>query len=268
MNNRSKNSSALTIQRIFRGAQVRFFQPRQEQMMPSVLGHTSIGNNLDRINKESLYWSSELTLSWMNEVGFNTHHNVKTMDTEEVVSGFASLKDGHVKSSFIFAKAIDAAFSQDPVYPFFLGPSAADLDTHFKKTIALLEKGVKVVLWDGHSTKIPASKGCLEIVKVCFVKYNFFMGNTIPEPSLPPLDDLEERLKKLMASSNFSPGQCTTRSLARPAKTQKPQTNASTNIAADDLEERMQRLLNLPSEVIYLAEPASFANPINAFVIQ
>jgi hypothetical protein len=219
-------------------------------MLPSVLGHTSIGKNLDRINKDSLYWSSEPTFSKMKEISFGIHSTVKMMDTEEVV--FTSLKDGKDKSSFIFAKVIDAAFSRRPVHPFFIGSCAADLDPHFKETIALLEKGVKVGLWDGRSTKIPASKGCLEIVKSCFVKYNYFMDNTIPEPSLPPLDDLEERLKKLMASSD--PGQC--------------ETSQINTDDLEDLEERMQRLLNLPSEVIYLAEPASFANPINAFVIQ
>jgi hypothetical protein len=231
-------------------------------MTSSFLGHISVGGNLDRINKDDPFWSPDASPTKMKTISFGTHQVTKA--DEEMTTDFACLKDGADKTSFIFAKTIDAAFAKKPVHPFFSNLCAPELEYLFKKTITSLERGERVSLWDGRSTKIPADRACLEIVKTCFVKYNYFMGN---HASPPPVDvsDLEERLKKLIASSNFSPGSCTTHPLARSAP---PTICGVPKIREDDLDARMERLLNLPSEVIYLAEPVNDTTPINSFVIQ
>ena len=238
-------------------------------MASTRLGHISVGKDLDRINKEDPFWSSDVSPTKMKTISFGTHQITK--GDERVTSDFACFEDGSNKTSFIFAKTIDAAIAKKPVHPFFSTPCAPDLEQLFKTTIASLERGEKVSLWDGHSTKIPTNPACLEIVKTCFVKYNYFMGNSpsVPEPTEkhPSVDvrDLEERLKKLMAVSNFSPGPCTTTPLARSGP---PTICGVPKIREDDLDARMELLLNLPNEVIYLAEPVDDTRPVNAFVIQ
>jgi hypothetical protein len=234
----------------------------------SALGHISVGKDLDRINKEDPFWSSESSSpTKMKTLSFGTHQITK--GDSGVTTDFACLKDGSNKTSFIFAKVIDAAFAKKPVHPFFSNPCASELEQLFKTTIASLERGEKVSLWDGQSTKIPVAQVCIEIVKTCFVKYNYFMDNSQaepePEPDMPDIADLEERLKKLMAASNFPPGPCTTTPLARSAP---PTICGVPKIREDDLDARMERLLNLPNEVIYLAEPVNDTRPVNAFVIQ
>jgi len=235
-------------------------------MLPSPLGHETLRGNLDHINVDSPFWSSASKKPKMKEISFDVHQVSKDMDSGKVNKNFSVLIDGTEKTSFLFAKVIDNAFSKKPVHHFFSSPQAKSLDDYFSSTLGSLESGERVSLWDGHSTKIPVHPDAIEKVKTCYVKYQFSM-KSLPNDerplTAPPsqnqrdltihVDDLEQRFQELMKSSNQV--KCTVKPrLARVAprsvyccpKNEPPQ---------DDLEERLQRLLNLPNEVFIIAQP-------------
>jgi len=231
-----------------------------QQMGSSSLGHISICS-LDNINKDNRYWSSEPVYNKMKEISFGIHQETKDLDTGKKTTSFANLKDGSDKSSFIFAKILDAAFANKPVESFFSKSLSPDLDSYFRKAIFSLESGKKFSLWDGNSTNIPVSAGAISIVRGCYVKYNYFMDHPDPAPVLTPdpdlapdptpapnvedIDDLEKRIMELMAESAVGPCSTTKKSV-RPSKT-----ICGVPIVqnTDDLEERFQRLLDLPNEL-------------------
>ena len=231
-------------------------------MGSSFLGHITICS-LDDINKDNRYWSSEPVYNKMKEISFCIHQETKDLETGVLTTSFANLKDNTDKSSFVFAKLLGAAFANKPVDAFFATTNSPDLDSYFRAAIATLEAGHTFSLWDGLSTKLPVSAGAISTVKDCYMKYNDFMNYPqfqppaipapapIPAPSAPApvalvfqdIDDLEKRVLKLMARSEDHPvGPCT---IKKPGLLPRSAPTAPIVIKTDDLEERIQRLLNL-----------------------
>jgi len=187
------------------------------------------------------------------------------MDSGEVNTDFTCLIDGSEKASFLFANVIDSAFSKKPVHRFFSDPQSKHLDDYFTTTIKGLESGERVSLWDGHSTKIPAAAAAIDIVKTCYVKYQFFMNSAPivvrPSTAYPSqkqedltmrVDDLEQRFMKLLKSG---PGECTVKPLLARVAPRSIYYYPKTEQVNDELDERMKRLLNLKNEVVVLAQP-------------
>ena len=259
------DDAATHIQKMWRGSQVRFFEPSKQQMRPSPLGHETLRGNLDRINVDSPFWSSEYKKPKMKEISFDVHQVSKDMDSGKVNKNFSFLIDGTEKTSFLFAKVIDAAFSKKSVHHFFSHPQSKCLDEYFTSTLESLESGERVSLWDGHSTKIPVHPNAVEKVKTCYVQYQFFMKSSSSDEqplTAPPsqnqrdltvrVDDLEQRFQELLESG---PVMCTVKPRLARVAPRSVYCFPKHEPVKDDLEERLQRLLNLPNEVVVLAKP-------------
>jgi hypothetical protein len=234
-------AAATLIQRMFRGSHVRFFGPRTNQMVDHPLGHETLRINsrpsatglarsghggpargrpfqqcgIDGLNRHHELWARDVTPVAPSRVTFNEYAEMTDdpLQEDRFELGETEMRDGRDKPSFAFAQAMDAAFSKKPVYKFF--DENKPIGSFFDDAIASLSKGKRFSIWDGQSTKIPATAACISIVKTCEVKYKFFL---IPAPQpeklvVAPLvrktvhcgpvdheftvDDLVERLRKL-----------------------------------------------------------------------
>ena len=130
--------------------------------------------------------------------------------------------------SWLFAKIIVAHFELKGVWEFVTDDPAVNkiIDQKFKETILTLESGDVACLWDGNSTKIFPTEGHITKVKAAYVKFRY-CAETIPTSSKQPL-----ARQKSVCVPGFSG--------VKPVEKR-----------IDDLEERLQRLINLPNEVVY-----------------
>jgi hypothetical protein len=129
--------------------------------------------------------------------------------------------------SWSFAKIIIAHYELKGVWKFVTDDPAVNkiIDQKFKETILKLESGDVACLWDGNSTKIFPTEGHITKVKAAYVKFRYCAG-TISPPSKPLAR------QKSVCVPGFSG--------VKPVEQR-----------IDDLEERLQRLINLPNEVVY-----------------
>ena len=222
-------AAATVIQKVFRGSHVRFFGPRNIQMEYHPLGHEtlrvesrSFASGLKGINKYHELWSEEINPVKINKVTFNDYTEVtddpQCEDRCEMLD--VEFRDGKEKPSFAFAQVINAAFERRPIYNYLSGDKP--IGSFFDEAIRSLEAGKRFSIWDGHSTKIPATPACISIVKTCQVKYNFFTmapsRTDVKEKIVPSkviqcgpvedeftVEDLWERLRKLKLLSHAEP---------------------------------------------------------------
>lgn len=256
-----RHRAATTIQRMWYGANTRFFQPRRQQMEPQPLGHKSLGQNHWFLNNHHEFWSQPEIPKLSNRVTFSTLSCSRDNDDYDITEP-TCLKTYTEKPSFHFAKIIDKAFKKEPVEELFNGPEVDtllryDLDNLFQETIASLEHGQKVPLWDGKTTHIPISEPCQKIVRDC---YEQFKQSKIPTfttepqvvPDIPPIniDDLDDRFQKLLSKS---------RQMKKPniPSSKPPVRQASRNVfgvklegqkptpTRQELDEKLQRIIHL-----------------------
>ena len=209
-----RHRAATTIQRMWYGANTRFFQPRRQQMEPQPLGHKSLGHNYWYLNNHHEFWSQPEIPKLSNRVTFSTLSCSRDNDDYDITEP-TCLKPHTEKPSFHFAKIIDKAFKKEPVEELFNSPKVDtllryELDNLFQETIASLESGRKVPLWDGKTTHIPISEPCQKIVRDCYEQFKQ-SGNEIPTfttesqvvPDIPPIniDDLDARFQELLSKS-------------------------------------------------------------------
>lgn len=248
-----REQAALDIQRFYRGAVVRFFHPRRQQLDINPLGHISIDDGtisgLDDLNNGHELWG---ILSEFHDV----HPSKVWFSGMDIISedgkfrrGYTNTLDREKRPTFRFAKILKASFKGEPMYP--LVPKLVPKDKYQMKSIDLLfegatdslERGQKYTLWDGHSTNIPPSSGCLLKVKTTHLKFRYLSGLGPIPPVVVDVSDLEERLAAIMKTPV---GPCIIAPkplLARSA----PRTICGVRSVpyTDELDKRMQRLLNL-----------------------
>jgi hypothetical protein len=278
------NTAATTIQRCFRGWKVRQELPmiratHYEDNAGEGLGHKTLMKD-----PTSPIFSSQIFIDWLNgsrsmnrccheiwaqdlsQIQTVTHSfmrpqvrngqhisfNDKTLETSScrvnVVSGetnFAPLGDS---PSWTFAKVVDAHYGDKGLWKFVKDDQEENLkvDQLFKDTISRLESGEKVSLWDGHSTRILPSTAHISKVKTAHVKFRYFANIEPKETHSVFVDDLEKRLEALKQSHSqpLLP-------LSSPKTICGVKCVSPLEKRVDDLEERIQRLLNLPNDVVY-----------------
>tara|TARA_B100001123_G_scaffold337803_1_gene382209 strand:- start:235 stop:1044 length:810 start_codon:yes stop_codon:yes gene_type:complete len=255
-----RHRAATTIQRMWYGANTRFFQPRRQQMEPQPLGHKSLGQNHWFLNNHHEFWSQPEIPKLSNRVTFSTLSRSRDNDDFDITEP-TCLKLHTEKPSFHFAKIINKAFKKEPVDELLNGPQVDallryDLDNLFQETIASLERGQKVPLWDGKTTHIPISEPCQKIVRDCYEQFKLSQ-NEIPTfttesqvvPDIPPIniDDLDARFQELLSKSRQIPvneplasqGVGTKTVFGVKLKGQKP------TPTRQELDEKLQRIIHL-----------------------
>jgi hypothetical protein len=152
--------------------------------------------------------------------------------------------------SWSFAKIIVSHFELEGVWEFVTDDLAFNkiVDQKFKETIRTLESGDVAFLWDGKSTKIFPTKGHITKVKAAYVKFRYCAGfaETVAPPQFD-ISDLEVRLEDL---KGIPPSK---KPLARQKSVCVPGFSGVKPVEEriDDLEERLQRLINLQNEVVF-----------------
>ena len=156
-------------------------------------------------------------------------------------------------------------------YKLFSHRNAPAMKPYFKDAICKLEAGQKVSIWDGQSTKLQATDKALVAVKECFVKYNYFMKSfgqpvqkvTIPSCGPVPASNPEKPLvctmkpmKNKVRAKPTGLARVAPRKVAGvkmidhgPSVDQTPTNIGYTEFgefSVEDLEERLQKMMNLP----------------------
>jgi len=274
-NIRSQHNAATWIQKHWRGSRIRFFAPRKEQMGPQVFGHTSLTGDTEYLNIYHQFWRSRSSDNPVKK------QSISFSDKCLVREGYTGDKFGDTdfritrdKSSRLFANTIVSLFenSGKKLSEFFSHPSAGHLKPYFEDTISKLDQGKKVTLWDGKSTTLKPTNMAVSAVKECFVKYTFFTKPVESvEPVFPRTSCYEENIRiqnemELMVNNLLgAPITCTVKPLpsAEPNKPNEPKKPNEPNkpneplrcfemisqepYNVDDLEERLQKLMNLPN---------------------
>lgn len=177
----------------------------------------------------------------------------------------ADLRDGMEKPSLQFAAILNAESRRETFHKYIPADGVNELKSYFEDQIQKIDRGETIRVWDGSSTSLsPPNRGLLDRA---YTKFLDIAGYT---PKKVDTDDLEERFLKLLATQN-SVGRCTiTPAPAAPllARTQsagmmiagvkckipEPQPMARTKeeketlhpeVNADDLQKKLNRLLNL-----------------------
>jgi len=244
-----REQAALDIQRFYRGAVVRYFHPRRQQLDINPLGHISINAwtifGLDDLNNEHELWGTlhEGLVRGPSKVWFSGADII--CEDGEIRRGCTNTLDREKRPTFRFAKILNASFEGKPLYPLVTKDKyqMKSIDILFKRATASLERGNKYTLWDGRSTNIPASGGYLLKVKTTHLKFRYLSGLGPIPPVVVDVSDLEERLAAIMKTPVGPCSVVPKPLLARSA----PRTICGVRSVpyTDELDKRMQRLLNL-----------------------
>jgi hypothetical protein len=259
--------AAETIQRIWRGSQVRFFGPRHKQMGPQPFGHISLTRDTDFLNLNHSVWQlrrADLNGQRANHViskrtiSFSDECLVRAEEDKVVTTDFHDTPD---KVSRLFANTIVSLFVPEncsgftPLYRLFCHPNAPSLEPYFRNTIAKMESGQRVSIWDGQSTKLNPSDNAINAIKTCFVKYNYFMKSFDPTNQTTTNQPTPNQL---VASILEGPLTCSVTPMATAVS--KPMglarvaerticgvkmVNQVPEFSVEDLEERLHKLMNL-----------------------
>ncbi len=205
MNTMTRTSAAQSIQRVWRGANVRFFEPRRKQLGPQVYGHQSLANpllfgNIGVLNRLHELWGAPTPTKAQQKIRFSTLTRSRDNLNRDFIEP-AFLNEGTDRPAYLFAKIIEAAFRKKSIREFFNEHGAEDLDKYFSEAIHSLEQGQRVPLWDGKSTHINANEPSLKIVRDSYELYKVYQrdkGTSTPPPSTT--DDLEMRFLALLES--------------------------------------------------------------------
>jgi hypothetical protein len=261
------STSATTVQRFFRGWKVRQDLPKirakyYEKNAGEGHGHMSLARRYGDYNCDWLngsYSESHCHHFWgdnsqpQRRTSVRVSFNDTTLETgcPQGVgeTNFAPRGDS---PSWTFAKVVDAHYGNKGVWKFVKDDLEENLkvDQLFKDAIGRLESGERVCLWDGQSTKVPSTAVHITKVKAAYVKFRYSAG--IAETQTPKsidVSDLESRLEDL---KNMPPSKPLPL-LARQKSACVPGFSGIKPVEEriDDLEERMQRLINLPNEVVF-----------------
>ena len=194
MNSRSSVIAAQTIQRHWRTSPTFTTQLRAEargntsQLGYQPFGRDSLMGDYDFLNQIHDFWRPTGTSAYRlhKKISFAEECSVRTEVDGTSPTDFHDTPD---KSSRLFANTIVALFGGDtPLYKLFSHRNASAMEPYFKDAICKLEAGQKVSIWDGQSTKLQATDKSLAKVKECFVKYNYFMksfGQSVHKVTLP-----------------------------------------------------------------------------------
>ena len=176
----------------------------------------------------------------------------------------ADLRDGIEKPSLQFAAILNAESQQEPFHKYIPADGADELKSYFEDQIQKIDRGEKIRIWDGASTSLaPRNRGLLDRA---YTKFLDIAGYT---PKKVDTDDLEERFLKLLATQN-SVGRCTITPAPPPllartqsagmmiagvkckipesepmARTKEEKESLHPEVNADDLQKKLDRLLNL-----------------------
>ena len=236
--------ASTTIQRFFRGSKVRFFEPRQKQMVSHPLGRITLKGNLAKINSDHELWGqngSPFAKPNKRCIGF-AKGGVERRDTENK-EHVINYHEGRNKPSRLFAETICSVFSisNKPLLPIFLHDNASSLQPLFDDTISKLEAGLKVDIWDGQSTKLKPTALTIDMVKECRVKYEYFMlqedqakENQAKENQAK--ENQAKEVESLMKTLSEMPLSCTVTPLYE---------KENDDLEFDDLELRLMKLMNL-----------------------
>ena len=270
MNRRSSVIAAQTIQRHWRTSPTFTTRLRAEarenasQLGPQPFGRDSLTGNYDHLNFNHNFWrwrglEPHAPVEVKQKISFADECSVRSDVDGTTPTDFHDTPD---KSSRLFANTIVSLFGgETPLYKFFSHRDAPAMEPYFKDAICKLEAGQKVSIWDGQSTKLQATDKSLAKVKECFVKYNYFMKSfgqsvhkvTLPscQPPLHPSKPEKSFVCTMKPLKNKVPVKPMGLVRLAPRKVagvkmidQRPSVDDVFNI--EDLEERLQKMMNLP----------------------
>jgi hypothetical protein len=260
------STSAATIQRFFRGWKVRQDLPKirakyYEKNAGEGHGHMSLARRYGDYNCDWLngsYSESHCHPFWgdnsqpQRRTSVRVSFNDTTLETDcPLGTGETNFAPRGDSPSWTFAKVIDSHYGNKGVWKFVKDDREENLkvDQLFKDAIERLESGKKVCLWDGQGTKIHSTPTHITKVKAAYVKFRYSAGFAETQtPASIDVSDLEARLEDLknMPPSKPLPLLVRQKSVCVPGFSGvKP-----VEKRIDELEERIQRLLNMPNEVV------------------
>ena len=271
MNTMTRTSAAQSIQRIWRGANVRFFEPRRQQLGPQVYGHQSLADplqfgNIGFLNRLHEVWGAPTPTKAHQRIRFSTLTRSRDNLNRDFIEP-ASLREGTDRPAYLFAKIIEAAFSKKSIREFFNEHGSEDLDKYFSEAFHSLDLGQHVPLWDGKSTHINANEPSLKIVRDSYELYKLYQRNkeTSTTPSPSTTDDLEMRFLALLESKTppkkplvplpekarplvrVAPRSVFCENPIRSARTPTPKTMSTPKRppTREELDEKLQKLINM-----------------------
>ena len=251
-----RHLAAEWIQRHWRGSRCRVDLPRLRQFQTANLNagqHLSV-QNLNTIG----FWSTSPHLPTSSPVlkfSEETHCLHKDGTKQDVDTDFCERGNRPLCKAL---KIIEAAIYRKPIYPIFVGAddcvaSLSQIDLIMKDIIATLEKGENYRFCSASSTVLRPSPSAVSSVKGAYVKFRYF-SNLGPPP-------LEMVLTEPVGRCTVSPllvhqapkTVCGVRAIEVPVLPRvAPRTVCGVKMicqspgAVDDLEARLQKLMNLP----------------------
>jgi len=231
--------ASTTIQRFFRGSKVRFFEPRKKQMDTNPLGHATLKGALYKINSEHELWGPDPLMkcgySYKRHIGFEKEGIERHESTNMVHT--INYHEGRDNPSRLFADVICSVFTipKKSLTPIFLHSNARSLQPLFDRTIAKLEDGHKVSIWDGQSTKLPPSALAIDMVKECRVKYEYFM-----------VHQNQDYIARTMRNEADTPLVCNITPIPSTTEVSGSTDAHQDGLDFDDLELRLMKIMELP----------------------
>ena len=237
-------NAATVFQKIFRGTKSR-------ATLPLIRGQATLcaGHHLSCkvLNEEHELWSGifhEEPSCQGGNVNFNEECEVRHRDLDTQAK--TDFSETGCKLSSLFAEVVVAEFSlpKKPLHTILDHPSSAALENCFQDSIAKMESGSIIPLWNGKATKLRPTPAAVQTLKALHVKYGFFMAAPARELAPAPAPDPVPAPRWPSAYSQCPPKSYLAPSLSRTgARTicGGPMV-AQDDVIVDDLVERLAKL--------------------------